>query len=333
MVKKLLLAVALVLGIPLIGLTIFFFWASSGRYPRDRYAEIVEFETSATAAEPNSDNEFTVVTYNIGYLSGLTNNEAVARSPEFFQANLDQAIAALRDLNPDLIALQEIDIQARRSFNINQVTALAEDLGLPVGAIAVNWDKNYLPFPYWPLSAHFGRLVSGQALLSRGAIASHERLVLETVEAQPFFYQAFYISRLAQIAELTLGGRELVVINVHLEAFDAPTRRRQTEFVQELLTRYADQPLLLVGDFNSPLPSSEFPDAEIQILLGEPRLQAAIATPEANTFPADAPIAKLDYIFYTPEWLELVAAQVVEAAGTASDHLPVAARLRWRDGE
>ncbi len=326
--RKFLVFIGLALGLPLLAVGLFFVWASSGGYPRDRYAEIVEF---AARSEPESDGEFTVATYNLGYLSGLTNNQAVARSPEFFQENLDRALTALRAADLDLLALQEVDIQARRSFQTNQVAALAEGLGLPSAAIAVNWDKNYLPFPYWPPRAHFGRLVSGQAVLSREAIASQERLVLETVPDQPFFYRAFYISRVAQVVELELAGRALVAINVHLEAFDAPTRRRQTEFVRQLLDRYADRPLLLLGDFNSPLPSEEFPEAEIQLLLEDARLQAAIATPEANTFPADAPIAKLDYIFYTPEWFELADAQVVEAAGTASDHLPVVARLRWRE--
>ncbi len=326
-------AIALLLGLLVTGLVLGVVWASRGSYPRDHYAEIRPFPTPRPEEAPavnEAGDEFTVITYNLGYLSGLTNNEPVVRSPALFQENLALAIAALRAVSPDLLALQEVDLQARRSGNVDQVAALAAGLELPGGAIAVNWDKNYLPFPFGPPAVHFGRLVSGQAVLTRGAIARQERLVLEAVATQNPIYRAFYISRVAQIVELTLQGRDLVLINVHLEAFDAPTRRRQTEVVRQLLDRYAGRPLLLAGDFNSPLPSPAEPEATTTILLQDPRLEAVLAIPEARTYPSDQPEAKLDYLFYTPTWFERLEARVVTAAGTASDHLPLLARLRWR---
>ncbi|MDB9314756.1 endonuclease/exonuclease/phosphatase family protein [Spirulina sp. CS-785/01] len=316
-------------AVPILALILFYFWASSGRYPQE--TELVTYDTSTPPEK--ADGVYRVVTYNIGYLSGLTNNVAVERSESLFQENQQTAIEGLKELEPDIIALQEVDLASRRSFRVNQVAEVAKGVGLEYGAIAVNWDKNYVPFPYLPLSAHFGRILSAQAVVSHHPIQNQQRIVLEEVENKPFFYKAFYIDRLAQITEITINNRPLTLINVHLEAFEENTRRQQTEFLQELLSRYLDQtPVILLGDFNSGLVGTEENDPTIKLLLDHPQLQPAIpekaqTNAKQFTFPSDDPVAKLDYIFYTPDSIKLREARVVEAAKQASDHLPV--MMEW----
>ncbi|MEM7553211.1 MAG: endonuclease/exonuclease/phosphatase family protein, partial [Cyanobacteria bacterium P01_A01_bin.84] len=214
------------LAVSLLAVIIFYFWASSGGYPRNKYEEIVEYNTTNTG-NSTSQNKidqdiFTIITYNIGYLSGLTNNVAVKTNRQLFDDNLLQAIAALKPLNPDFIGLQEVDLASKRSFKVNQVEKLAKSLSFPQAAIGVNWDKNYVAFPYFPISAHFGRILSSQAILSRYPIESHQRIVLEKVADNPFYYNAFYIDRLAQVSKIKINNstqsRTLVLINVHLEA-------------------------------------------------------------------------------------------------------------------
>lgn len=319
----------------LAALVIFYFWASSSSYPRDKYTETVQYKTDYVT-DNNSDDVFTVVTYNIGYLSGLTNNQAIETNRQFFDNNLKTAITALKPFKPDFIAFQEIDLDSKRSFNVNQVNKIAEALNFARGAIAINWDKNYLPFPYFPFSAHFGRILSGQAILSRYPIESHERITLENVTNKPFFYKAFYIDRLAQITKVNIKGRSLILINVHLEAFDVPTRQKQTEFLQKLLSKYADEyPVLLIGDFNSTLINSENPQPTINLLLKNLSLKSAVpqeklTDQKSATFPSDKPIAKLDYIFYTPKTIDVVQWQIISEAKQASDHLPLMMKFRFR---
>ncbi|MGF1495865.1 MAG: endonuclease/exonuclease/phosphatase family protein [Elainellaceae cyanobacterium] len=334
---KLLLTLAILLtGIPLALLIGFYAWASSAAYPKSRYAEIVSYGGSSASSLRPAVDTFTVVTYNIGYLSGLTNNLAVPRTSELFADNLKTAIAALRPLDADIIALQEIDLGSHRSYNVQQASELASQLGLGNGAIAINWDKRYVPFPYWPPAAHFRGILSGQAILSHHPIRTHERIVLEKVAGKPFFYNGLYLDRLAQVAELEMQGRSLIVINVHLEAFDEPTRRRQTQAVKALVEQYVPQyPVLLLGDFNSMPPTAKQFDPTIRILLDMPEIQPAfpeegLAERAIATFPANDPIAKLDYIFYTPATIEALEWQVVADAQQASDHLPIMMRFRWR---
>jgi hypothetical protein len=76
-----------------------------------------------------------------GYLSGLTNQQAVERDLDLMEQNQDTAIAALERVDPDIIALQEIDFEAYRSFDRNQQYAVSSALKMPFAAIAINWDK------------------------------------------------------------------------------------------------------------------------------------------------------------------------------------------------
>lgn len=323
---------AIAVAIPALAVVAFFLWASAGSYPRNRYAEILQFNN----ATPPEKETFTLVSYNIGYLSGLTNQVAVERDRNLFDRNQATAIAALDNLDADFVALQEVDLDAKRSFNINQVEAIANALQLRYGAIAVNWDKNYVPFPGWSPVAHFGRVLSSQAILSRYAITEQERLVLDKVASNPAYYNALYLDRLAQIGFINVNRQRLVIINVHLEAFDTATRLQQTSYVLELAEEYAATgPVLLLGDFNSALNREEEGDRSIQQILKSDRFRPAFAAEQFEdtaiaTFPSDQPQFKLDYVFYNPDKIEVLEASVVSEAAQASDHLPIAVRFRLR---
>ncbi|NEQ43197.1 MAG: metal-dependent hydrolase [Leptolyngbya sp. SIOISBB] len=324
----------LLLGGGLATLAVFFWWASSGRLSQSEYAQITvndAYPLTTKAAE------FSVVSYNIGYLSGLTNNQAVRPEASLYETNLAIAIAALEPLAPDILALQEIDLDSRRSYQVDQVAALGDALAYPQRAIAINWDKRYVPFPFWPPTVHFGQMLSGQAILSRWPIVEQERLVLDKVAGNPFFYNALYLDRLAQVAQVDVNGQIVVVINLHLEAFDRPTRQSQTESVLALAETYAEQyPVLLLGDFNSALNrDAEGTPRSIQTVLDssifEPVVVAADwSSSEQFTYRSDTPEFKLDYIFYTPDRIELLEARVLNEGGEASDHLPLLMRWRFR---
>jgi len=334
--KTVFVAVSLALGLPVAALVGTFVYISAPNWPVADYDNLVTYESlppGPDSPKQLSPKQLSVVSYNIGYLSGLTNQQAVERDQTLYESNQVTAVEALAARSPDILALQEIDFDAYRSFNVNQQEAVSMALGMAFGAIAVNWDKRYVPFPYWPPQTHYRQVISGQAILSRYPIRRNERLVLEQVPTNPFYYNALYLDRIAQVSEIDVSGQSLIVINVHLEAFDAPTRTRQTQVVRDLAEGYAqDFPVLLLGDFNSSLNRDESEDSHsIQILLDSPVLATA-PPPQAEgfTFPSDQPQYRLDYIFYTPATLEVVDAEVVAAAAQASDHLPIQAQVRLR---
>lgn len=322
MALKLILAILGSLALAIAG---FYAWGTSGSYPQENYTDTLTYDVEVSAA--NDGDTLTLVSYNIGYLSGLTNQAAVARPKTLFEKNLATVIDTFRPLNADIIAYQEIDLASKRSYNVNQLEALAHALGLAQAGLAINWNKNYVPFPYWPISAHFGKVISGQAVLSRYPITENQRTVLAKVASRPFFYNAVYLDRLAQATKIDINNQSLMVINVHLEAFDNPTRFIQTHTVRELAETYAkDYPVVVVGDFNSAVNRPEEGDRSIEIMAESPLFTAALAKDQWTnqpTFPSDSAAHKLDYLFYTPATIELKETRVITEVGTASDHLPL----------
>jgi endonuclease/exonuclease/phosphatase family metal-dependent hydrolase len=344
--KRALAVVGAGLGLLLLGFAVFFFWASS-----DRLSEAELTQTRRYAASPATDvpATVTITTYNIGYLSGMTNNKPVVRPDSFLNANLGQALRLLREADADLVGFQEIDYDGRRSGYVHQLDTIGTRLRYAAAAQAVNWDKRYLPFPYGRPAVNFGPMLSGQSLLSRFPIRQHVRRVLSP-PPQPFYRAAFYLSHLAQIAVVDLGGRPLAVMNLHLEAFDIAAREQQAREANALYDKLAAAglPVLVLGDINSVAPASHpvLPpdqrrkfagDETLPLLLDGTNLRSVFpdstyraASPPA-TFPANGPNRKIDHIFYPPALFEPIARDIqCGAPSPPSDHCAVTASLRLR---
>lgn len=96
---------------------IFFFWASSTNHNENEYSKLVE---NKYRVNNKNDSVYSIITYNIGYLSGLTNNRPVAKTKKLFDDNLIHAYQEFERINADIICFQEIDFYAKRSYYINQ---------------------------------------------------------------------------------------------------------------------------------------------------------------------------------------------------------------------
>lgn len=314
----------------------FYFWGQAAS-KKNNQLHLVETFPGQSFQERDT---FSIMTYNLGYLSGMTNNLPVKPAEHLFETNLEKARNLINKWRPDIIGFQEIDFRSRRSYYMNQADSLAE--GYTVIVKSVNWDKKYVPFPYWPPGVHFGRMLSGQALFSKFPLLNSERMVLSGPRTAPFYYRAFYLDRLIQTAQLSVHGREVLVLNVHLEAFDKETREIQATEVLQFVDQYVQQqPLILIGDFNARPPyASEIIDQEqtISMFLDHPALspainrQAYLAHEQQNfTYHSRDPFEKLDYIFYTHQYIQPVTATTVREAGEISDHLPVFMTFTFQD--
>lgn len=333
MVKK----VSLSIFILTIAVITFFFWGSSNTLKPGSNNWIAENESLTSSY----NDTFSLVTYNLGYLSGMTNNKPVERSPKLFHSNMENVIQLFNQIKPNFIAFQEIDFDADRSFNVNQFEEILTQNNFKFGAASVNWDKQYVPFPYWPVSNQFGKVVSGQGILSDYEVAQNEVITLIKPEQNPFYYNAFYLDRLVQVSKIKLPKNELVIMNLHLEAFHWETRDEQIKTVLKEFHKYSeDYPVLLCGDFNSTPPGASFQyqkDHVIQTLLNDYQIEMAINLEENKThekdyytFNSDYPDRRIDYIFYNPKFIEVLDARVLTEAGQISDHLPVWMLFKFR---
>jgi endonuclease/exonuclease/phosphatase family metal-dependent hydrolase len=139
-----------------------------------------------------------------------------------------------------------------------------------------------------------------------------------------------YLDRLAQVVKINIYGQELIVINVHVEAFDKPTRLIQTKEIADLFTKYAqDYPVILLGDFNSD-PMNE--NASIDEILKLDNIGVA-NLPKENyqlTFTSENPYERLDHIFYTTKTINCVSCSVLFQFAQSSDHLPMEMKFTFK---
>ncbi len=300
----------------------FIYWAQSPAVNGDAWTAeaIKDFSNLDVWGTPDNPTELKVATYNMGYASGQKNNQPIALNKAEVKENLDMMILELRDLNPDVLCLQEVDFQAARTFNYDQMTYLVHGLHLPYVAYVTTWNKNYLPWPYWPVSAHFGKILSGQVILSRYPITQQTTKHFTKPVENDFWYNWFYLDRIAQEATIQVGKRTISIWNVHFEAFKTPARMRQ---IQELVAHIQQQqvsPHIIAGDFNSP------PEAEgTRLAITKLKLKDSSQNPHEKSIPSWKPVKKIDHILYKD--LQLKQGGVITGL-EASDHLPVWAEFK-----
>ncbi len=320
--KRGILKIALLVLLAIVLLFIsFYIWASSARYDSSEYSiltrnikEEIEYQ----------DSVYSLLTYNIGFLSGLTNNRAIETDELLYNNNLKTTLRNLTNINASILCFQEIDYDSQRSNYINQEEAI-QNLGYLDAYRAVNWDELYLPFPGGALdfNSHYGSIYSGQSIISKFPLEIVERIVLERPENHKIHESPFQIDRLIQHAKVVIDSQEVHIVNVHLEAYDRDARIKQINFLKNHIEPLiSDAAIIVTGDFNSDMSEK---NSGIQIIEDMKGLQLANTggKEESLTFPSNRPTERLDYIFFNPQFIEMIDSKVLSHFGTTSDHLPV----------
>lgn len=324
---------------------IFVYWAVGGSLPKKSDLPLEPAEKHATQAPEH----LVVATYNIGHGQGIKEQAWDYRDKATTEKQLSAVALAIVNLNADIVLLQEVDINSDRTFHINQIEFVKARTQHPFHACAIVWEKNYLPFPYWPPTHHLGYIRAANCILSRFPMSHHQRLIFAKPESNPFWYNWGYIDRGIERVNVAVGDHNIAVLNIHLEAWETAAREQQIKdtlaYVKEI-----DLPIILGGDFNTVLPDapkkSGFADDPFVNYAGEqtlqwfyehapnltiPHLTATSTSPfDHYTFPSNLPDRRLDHIFLLGKSLSFVNYRVGHEAGTASDHLPVVATIRYR---
>ncbi|MCK5907292.1 MAG: hypothetical protein KAG37_06865 [Flavobacteriales bacterium] len=307
-------------------LVLFYVYGTSdyrdGNYYQTKIFDLEQLEVGDTLS---------IMTFNIGWLSGMTNNLPVDRTEEMYVDNLNKCIAELSGSRNNIIAFQEIDVYADRSFNYNQPDTLAEILNYKYEGLAVNWDKVYVPFPGTNPKYFFGTVVSAQCVMSDLEILDNSAEKLIKPINAPFYYNGFYLDRLIQKTVIKTNKGDLMILNVHLEAFDEETRNNHIKRTIEVFDIYRkEMPTLLVGDFNSPQWQEGGRNTLLDGLFKMDNVSNAIPDSvykknmvKYNTYPSDKPTVKIDFIFYNSDKIKAIDVGVIQGIESPSDHSPV----------
>lgn len=332
--------VAIVTLVILIPLVLFYAWT-----PTSIGEEIQNLSVNIVEHKYREGQKLNIVSWNIawGYGMGSEGTNYEPKDKDHFKFTLDSMAEVLKDMDADIVLLQEVDFDSSKSHNIDQVKYLSEKLGMN-RAYAVSWNHKYIPFPYWPPSNHFKQVVSGGAILSKYKINSTTTKLWPKPESNAWWYNLFYLYRYTQTATINLGSKQITVVNSHLEAFDGYNRMAQANSLKEMVSGMKG-PLIFGGDFNTTptgaVQKSGFvdngednyeTDKSYELISSIPFIKDSLGMQEYLmdenkwfTFPSTLPNRKLDYLFASEEFEveEFTVEQTPE-----SDHLPVKATLR-----
>lgn len=233
--------------------------------------------------------------------------------------DLARTAAAISAERPDVVALEEVDVHwGERSQWRDEAREIADATGMRVYFAPI--------YSLDPPSPGAPREEFGVALLSRHRILSavdHQLTRLSTQVPDPVPAPAPGFPEIVT----EVRGVRVHVYATHLDyRADPSVRRLQVADTLRVLGRDHGEPQILMGDLNAG------PDApELAPLLG--RLTDAWATAHpgepGDTYPAEAPAQRIDYVLTSPGFRVADARTPVT---DASDHLPVVADLTVRRG-
>ncbi len=211
-----------------------------------------------------------VMTWNVKFGGGRIDfffdcyGSRVLMTQDEVTAHLDCLAAKIRQVDPDILLLQEVDIQAKRSAYVNQVQWLLDHTSLNYGAYASQWKADFIP------SDGLGRMNSGNAILSKWPISKAERIALPLMPSQDALTRYFYLHRnfLRTVVDLP-GEPDPYVLCIHTEAYSNDgTKQGQIEIFESELHRLdtLGELFLAGGDLNTIPPGSQqvrdFPDSK-----------------------------------------------------------------------
>ncbi|MCB9791814.1 MAG: endonuclease/exonuclease/phosphatase family protein [Alphaproteobacteria bacterium] len=287
-------------------------------------------ETLPGSKAPEAGPGLTLLSWNLHFGIGPAPYGEHRRSAEEVRQVLKRVAERCQALQVDVLLVQELDRESDRSGRLDQLRELRLATGLGHAAWVTTWDRSWVPFPlHVHPSQHYGRVWSGQAVLSRLPIAANRSLPMPQPAANGRVHNYFY--RQASVQEVVLDcgrGRKLTLLNAHLEAFDMANRRRQARLLAKRMGELRG-PALLAGDLNAIPPESErrhgFVDEPDEDHRGDDSLSVIRATGWSElsdgrlTFPAGAETRRLDHAFASPGLLAS-GGQVQRPDPPLSDH-------------
>lgn len=245
-------------------------------------------------------------TLNLAHGRSSTAHQAFLRKSRV-ERHLRAVADSVRQLEVDILALQEADGPSAWSGNFDHVAALAEHAGL----------EDFFHGDHNPFG--FGRfnVTSGTALLAR--------LPLTERRSHPFKsnWRDTKGFVLATVEVPEWGGMAIDIVSLHLDFLRPKIRRRQIGGLAEALDGRR-RPRVLLGDLNC---NWQMEPQSMRLLSEELGLRAYAPHTLAPTYPSVRPRFRLDWILISRE-LEYVGYQRLDTR--LSDHLGVIADLCLR---
>lgn len=204
--------------------------------PKD--IEISETHISEDYDELKLDEKIRILTFNIGY-AGLDETQdffmdggksVMPDDKSIVENNLEKIIDIIGEINSDINFLQEVDVKSKRSYGIDEKSKIAK-LNKAY-TFAPNFKTTYVPIP---LRSPIGKVHSGIMTTSKFSLENNSRISLPVPFKWPV--SMFNLKRCLLVSDVyTESGKKLVLVNLHLEAYDdTGGREEQTKVLLKIL--------------------------------------------------------------------------------------------------
>ena len=225
--------------------------------------EAAEVQTGAAETLP-ADEPFTILTWNIGY-AGLGKDsdffmdggkEVRAADEDLVNENLTGIRDLLEEEDADIVLLQETDLDSTRTFRIDEAAELLPEDEALDWTFARNYVCRFVPYPVPPI----GKVESGIFTYSDHRIDSAERISLPCPFSWPVRTANLKRCLLVNYMPVEGSDKQLVLINLHLEAYDSGDgKTAQTKQLMQLIeSEYGKGNYVIAGgDFNQLFPGCE----------------------------------------------------------------------------
>ncbi len=220
----------------------------------DEKEDAIMYKSGSKQSPPDQVNSIKVMTWNIRFGAGRipwfgdSCGDCVILSEKEVKQNLQAIADFINTVQPDILIINEIDIESKRTAYIDQVQWLLNHTYFNYGAFASNWKSQFIP------SDGLGRMNMGNAILSRWEINDAVRIKLPLRGDQDALTEYFYLRRNMLKTRIEIPGMDnFYTLATHLSAFSTDdTKQEQINVVIKTLENIDSESdfFIIGGDFN-----------------------------------------------------------------------------------
>lgn len=218
--------------------------------------EVPVFERANKIAPTPNPTRLKVMTWNVKYGACRIDfwfdgwGDRVQMSLPEVRGNLDKIEHLIREVDPDILFTNEIEVNSRRSAYVDMVQDFLDHTNLNYGAYYQAWNSRYIA------SEGVGRMDMGVGIFSKYPITFAQRIRQEDQSDQDLLHEIFYLHTVVGRAHIDVGGREIAAFVTHVSAYDTDgTKQRQLLHLQQIVAE-EKLPFVLGGDFNELPPTA-----------------------------------------------------------------------------
>jgi len=230
----------------------------------DEEEAAILYMRSTKVEEPVPGTTVKVMTWNIrfgigrGPWFGDACGYKVVYTKEEILTNLQVIADHINQVQPDILLLQEVDINSTRSAYVDELQWLLDNTYFNYAAYGSQWEAQFIP------SDGLGRMNEVNAILSRWPMADAKRISLDLRGDQSGIVRYYYERCCMVEARINIPGYDnIYAVNIHASAFATDDTKHQhiIKFREELDRINAGNGYFVAGgDLNTLPPGSDSTD-------------------------------------------------------------------------